>query len=89
MAYKGKDSYLNNGGHSDLAWHILATLIGTTTESDNPYPADNDPDKLPSVYTSIAAQITGVYNLDITDRDLIKQQIMCRGLRRRDRQDRA
>ena len=79
VAYKGKDSYLNNGGHSDLAWHILATLIGTTTESDNPYPADNDPDKLPSVYTSIAAQITGAYNLDIKDRDLIKQQIMTHG----------
>lgn len=79
VVYQGKDSYLNNGGHSDLAWHILATLIGTTTESDNPYPADNDPDKLPSVYTSIAAQITGAYNLDISDRDQIKQQIMAHG----------
>ena len=79
VVYQGKDSYLNNGGHSDLAWHILAGLIGTTTEADNPYPGDNDADRLPSAYTSIAAQITGAYNLDIADRDLIKQQIMIHG----------
>ena len=79
VVYQGKDSYLNNGGHSDLAWHILASLIGTTSEEDNPYPGNSEGNKLPSAYTSIAAQITGAYNLDIRDRDQIKQQIMTHG----------
>ena len=73
------DNYLKIGGLSTLAYHILASLIGTTTEADNPYPAADEADKLPSSYTSIAAQITGAYNLSSTDAAELKKQIQEHG----------
>ena len=52
VTYTNDDSYLMNGGHSSLAYHILASLIGTTKESDNPYPTEDEADQLPAAYTS-------------------------------------
>ena len=74
-----EDSYLNLGGLSSLAYHILASLIGTTTEADNPYPANNEADKLPSNYTAIAAQITGAYNMKASNAADLKEQIQAHG----------
>ena len=80
VTYTGTGTYLNNGGHSALAYHILACLIGTTAEWDNPYPAgNNEADKLPESYTAIAAQITGAYTMNATDRNLLKKQIQEHG----------
>ncbi len=78
--YKNTKNYLDMGGLSDMAYHILASLIGTTTEAANPYPANrSEAEKLPSDYTNIAAQITGAYNLNTTDADQIKKQIQEHG----------
>ena len=77
--YTGSGSYLDNGGHGTLAYHILASLIGTTTESDNPYPGKDEEDKLPAAYTSIAAQITGAYSMSAANADLLKKQIVDHG----------
>ena len=74
-----KDNYLMIGGLSTLAYHILASLIGTTTEADNPYPAADEADKLPSSYTSIAAQITGAYNMSASNAEDLKKQIQDHG----------
>ena len=74
-----EDSYLKLGGLSSLAYHILASLIGTTTEADNPYPANNEADKLPSNYTAIAAQITGAYNMKASNAADLKEQIQTHG----------
>ena len=79
ITYTGDGSYLDNGGFSRLAYHILASLIGTTKESDNPYPGDNGADQPVNTDAAIAAQITGAYNLDVSDRSLIKQQIIENG----------
>ena len=78
--YKDSKNYLDMGGLSAMAYHILASLIGTTTEAANPYPANrSEAEKLPSDYTNIAAQITGAYNLNTTDADQIKMQIQEHG----------
>ena len=78
--YKNSKNYLDMGGLSAMAYHILASLIGTTTEAANPYPANrSEAEKLPSDYTNIAAQITGAYNLNTTDADQIKKQIQEHG----------
>ena len=78
--YKNTKNYLDMGGLSAMAYHILASLIGTTTEAANPYPANrSEAEKLPSDYTNIAAQITGAYNLNTTDADQIKKQIQEHG----------
>ena len=78
--YTNTKNYLDMGGLSAMAYHILASLIGTTTEEANPYPANrSEAEKLPSDYTSIAAQITGAYNLNTTDADQIKKQIQEHG----------
>ena len=79
VTYTGTGSYLDNGGHSTLAYHILASLIGTTTESDNPYPGRDEEDLLPAAYTSIAAQITGAYSMSAADVTLLKKQIQEHG----------
>ena len=79
VTYTNDDSYLMNGGHSSLAYHILASLIGTTKESDNPYPTEDEADQLPAAYTSIAAQITGAYAMSSTDANLLKKQIVDHG----------
>ena len=78
ITYNGDGSYLDNGGFSRLAYHILATLIGTTSEADNPYP-DAGVDQPVNTSADIAAQITGAYNLDIKNTSLIKQQIIENG----------
>ena len=77
--YTGSGSYLDNGGHSTLAYHILASLIGTTSESDNPYPGRDEEDLLPAAYTSIAAQITGAYSMSAADATSLKKQIQEHG----------
>ncbi|QTE73688.1 DUF4214 domain-containing protein [Clostridiales bacterium FE2010] len=75
-----EDTYLKIGGLSSLAYHILASLIGTTTEEKNPYPANkNEADKLPNDYTTIAAQITGAYNIESSDIASLKNQIQLHG----------
>ena len=79
VTYTGSDTYLNNGGHSSLAYHILASLIGTTAEWDNPYPDKNGADQLPESYTAIAAQITGAYSMNASDKNLLKKQIQEHG----------
>ncbi|MBR5960515.1 MAG: DUF4214 domain-containing protein [Clostridia bacterium] len=78
--YKNTRNYLDLGGLSAMAYHILASLIGTTTEADNPYPTKrSEGEKLPTEYTSIAAQITGAYNLKGSDSEGLKQQIQDHG----------
>ena len=78
--YKSLRNYLDLGGMSTMAYHILASLIGTTTEADNPYPAGrSEAEKTPSEYTAIAAQITGAYNLKGSDAEGLKQQIQDHG----------
>lgn len=78
--YKSIRNYLDLGGMSAMAYHILASLIGTTTEADNPYPAGrSEAEKTPSEYTAIAAQITGAYNLKGSDAEGLKQQIQDHG----------
>ena len=79
VTYNGDGSYLDNGGFSRLAYHILATLIGTTSESDNPYPDADGADQQVNTNADIAAQITGAYNLDASNISLIKQQIIENG----------
>ena len=79
VSYNGDKNYLMNGGFSRLAYHILATLIGTTSESDNPYPDADGADQQVNTNADIAAQITGAYNLDIKNTSLIKQQIIENG----------
>ena len=78
--YQGEKNYLDLGGMSAMAYHILASLIGTTTEADNPYPANrSEAEKLPSDYTNIAAQIMGAYNLEASDREALKKEIQEHG----------
>ncbi|QTE72704.1 DUF4214 domain-containing protein [Clostridiales bacterium FE2011] len=73
-------NYLDLGGLSAMAYHILASLIGTTTEEANPYPVGrSEAEKLPSDYTNIAAQIVGAYNLKASDTDALKKQIQEHG----------
>ena len=69
-------SYLQYGGYRDLAIYYLSVLIGTTTEADNPYGSILS---APQNVTDIAAQMTGAYKLDPTDRDQIKQMIKVHG----------
>ena len=76
VSYNGDENYLMNGGYSRLAYHILASLIGTTKESDNPYPNADEADQQANTNAAISAQITGAYNVDIKNTSLIKQQIM-------------
>ena len=77
---KDGKNYLDLGGLSAMAYHILASLIGTTSEADNPYPAGrSEAEKTPSEYTEIAAQITGAYNLQGSDAEGLKQQIQDHG----------
>lgn len=78
--YKNTKNYLDLGGLSAMAYHILASLIGTTTEEANPYPVGrSEAEKLPSDYTNIAAQIMGAYNLEASDTEALKQQIQEHG----------
>ena len=77
ITYTG--DYMMVGGYSRLAYHILATLIGTTKESDNPYPGEDGADQQANTNAEIAAQITGAYNLDVSNISLIKQQIIENG----------
>ena len=79
ISYNGDKNYLMNGGFSRLAYHILASLIGTTSEEDNPYPGEDGADQQADTNAAIAAQITGAYNLDASNISLIKQQIMDHG----------
>ena len=76
VSYNGDENYLMNGGFSRLAYHILASLIGTTKETDNPYPDADEADQQANTNAAIAAQITGAYNVDISNGSLIKQQII-------------
>ncbi len=64
---------LTQGGNREIAMYFLSVLIGTTTEVDNPY--DDAAGMTPGNMTDIAAQLTGAYRIDATDRDLIKQMI--------------
>ncbi|MBO4471290.1 MAG: hypothetical protein J5841_06010, partial [Clostridia bacterium] len=70
-------SYLQYGGYRDLAIYYLTVLIGTTTEADNPYGSILS--ATPQNVTDIAAQMTGAYKIDPTDRDQIKQMIKVHG----------
>ena len=71
--YDSTYSYLDIGGNSTLAVRILSSLIGTTTEADNPYQ-----DKEPSSFV-IAAQMTGAYTVRATEKTEIKQLIRDHG----------
>ena len=70
-------NFLNYGGYRDLAIYYLTVLIGTTTEADNPYGSILS--ATPQNVTDIAAQMTGAYKIDPTDRDQIKQMIKVHG----------
>ena len=65
--------FLDYGGNRDLAIYYLTVLIGTTTEADNPY--GSIVRMTPQNVTDIAAQLTGAYRIEPTDRDRIKQMI--------------
>ncbi len=66
-------NYLSYGGNRELALYYLTVLIGTTTEADNPY--GSIVKTTPQNVTDIAAQMTGAYRIDPTNRDQIKQMI--------------
>ena len=75
--YSDLGAILQAGGNVGHAAYYLSVLIGTTTEADNPYTdAEN---RIPSNIRNIAAQITGAYDLDTHDRDLIKNMILAHG----------
>ena len=75
--YSDLGAILEAGGNVGNAAYYLSVLIGTTTEADNPYTdAEN---RIPSNIRNIAAQITGAYDLDTHDRDLIKNMILAHG----------
>lgn len=78
LAPIGEGSYLELGGNSQIAYRILANLIGTVNESDAPYDAKQEPE-IPSAYTAISAQITGAYLISPSDRDGVKQAILDHG----------
>ena len=75
--YSDLGAILDAGGNVGNAAYYLSVLIGTTTEADNPY---QDPaNRIPANIRNIAAQITGAYELDTHDRDLIKNMILAHG----------
>ena len=71
-----EENYLDIGGNNTLAYRILASLIGTTTEKDNPYPdwERTDQDKEPTSY-ALAAQLTGAYLVNPDEQEAIKDMI--------------
>ena len=79
VTYTGDDSPLMNGGNTHLAYSILANLIGTTLEEDNPYPGKEEGDRQADADKAIAAQLTGAYNISSADVDLLKEQIQAHG----------
>ena len=71
------DTYLDIGGNSRMAYYILAAMIGTTSEGNNPYPSDGNADRVPDSF-DIAAQITGAYYLN-NNRSEIQAAIQAHG----------
>ena len=80
MAYVGNGIHLDTGGNSVMATHILASLIGLTTEKDNPYPAGGqDADTVnaiaPDLKATAAAQLVSAMNIPATSTSEVKAAI--------------
>jgi len=78
-SYSGSN-YLDNGGNDNMASQALMNKVGAVSEAYVPYSKGSS--YVPSAKNAVSndyAEVTDVYQINIADRDLIKQAIMDHG----------
>ena len=72
--------YLDNGGNDSIAYNALMNSVGPVNEADVPYSKGSNY-KVPEKYavSSNVARINDVYEMNISDADLVKSSIMQHG----------
>ncbi len=76
VSYNGQGTYLNNGGHDGMAGQAFLNGIGPVEEKYVPYSkgAGYDPDASFAMGNNFA-RVNNIYEININDKDLIKQAI--------------